>query len=128
MGSIYMATVLVIDDEDVLLEMIAALIEEIGHRAVTATSGKEALTLLHSEDERPALIISDVMMPQLSGAELTQVIKNDPRFRDVPVVLMSAAGRPPREHAADEFLHKPFDLDVLEALIEHYLDRRRNGN
>ncbi len=118
-----MATVLVVDDEDVLLEMMAELIEETGHRAVTATNGKEALALLHARAEPPALIIADVMMPQLNGAELTQIVKNNPQFSDVPVVLMSAAGRPPHDHTADGFLHKPFDLDVLEALIQRYIDR-----
>lgn len=124
MGYTCMATVLVVDDEDVLLEMMAELIEETGHHAVTSTNGKEALALLDTEHEPPALIIADVMMPQLNGAELTYVIKNNPQFGDVPVVLMSAAGRPPHDHVADEFLHKPFDLDVLEALIQRYLEQK----
>jgi CheY-like chemotaxis protein len=123
-----MARVIVIDDEDVLLEMMATLIEEAGHYAMTASSGKEALALLRAEDEPPALIILDVMMPQLNGAELTQVIKNNPQFCDIPVVLMSAAGRPPDGHAADAFLNKPFDVDVLEALIEDILTTRHNRN
>ena len=116
-----MATVIVVDDEEVLLDMMAALIEEAGHRVMTATNGKQALEVLISEAEPPALVISDVMMPQFNGTDLTLAIKDHPRFRDVPVVLMSAAGRPPSGHAADDFLHKPFDLDVLEALIERYV-------
>ncbi len=116
-----MATVIVVDDEEVLLHMIAALIEECGHRVMTATNGKEALELLSSEAEPPALVISDVMMPQFNGTDLTLALKDDPRFRDVPVVLMSAAGRPPNSHTADAFIHKPFDLDVLEAVIERYI-------
>jgi two-component system sensor histidine kinase/response regulator len=120
-----MATVLVIDDEDVLLEMIATLIEEAGHRALTATNGAEALDLLHMEKEPPALIVSDVMMPRLNGIELARVIKNDAKLRYVPVILMSAAGRPSHENSADDFLHKPFDLDVLESLIQQYTERSR---
>lgn len=115
-----MASVMIVDDEDVLLEMIAALIEDIGHRAVVATNGKEALAALESEAELPLLVISDVMMPQMDGIALARALKLDPRWYDVPVVLMSAASRPPQDGIADHFIHKPFDLERIETLIEQY--------
>lgn len=118
-----MASVMVVDDEDVLLEMIAALIEDVGHRAVVATNGREALEALYAESQLPLLIISDVMMPQMDGIALAKAIKSDPRWRDVPIVLMSAASRPPADGVADHFIHKPFDLDRIETLIEQYAAR-----
>lgn len=118
-----MASVMVVDDEDVLLEMIAALIEDIGHQAVVATNGKEALAALKNADELPLLVISDVMMPQMDGIALARAIKTDPRSCDVPIVLMSAASRPPENGVADHFIHKPFDLERIEILIEQYADR-----
>ncbi|HEX6289572.1 MAG TPA: response regulator [Herpetosiphonaceae bacterium] len=111
---------MVVDDEDVLVEMIAALIEDLGYRAIIATNGREALAALEAEPEPPLLVISDVMMPQMNGVALAQAIKTNPRFQRVPVALMSAAIRPPANCIADHFIHKPFDLDRIERLIEQY--------
>lgn len=115
-----MASVLVVDDEDVLVDMIATLIVELGFRAVTATNGREALAALHTEPEPPFLVFSDVMMPQMNGMALVQALRNDVRFQHVPIVLMSAAGRPAASELATHFLPKPFDLDQIEHLVEHY--------
>lgn len=118
-----MSSVLVVDDEDVLLDMITALIEDLGYHAVTATNGIEALNILQSEVEPPFLIISDIMMPKMSGTALAQHVRADPRLRHVPIVLMSAAGRVPKDSTADYFMHKPFDLDHIEQVIERYAHR-----
>lgn len=116
-----MAKVLIIDDEDVLLEMIVALIEELGYQPLTATNGREALNTLQASTELPALILSDVMMPHMNGVEFARTIKSDPRFRHVPLVLMSAAGPPHHDDLAEQFIHKPFDVDDLSALIKRYV-------
>lgn len=118
-----MAAVMIVDDEDVLLDMVAALVEEIGHRPMIATNGREALAVLETEAEPPLLVISDVMMPQMNGVALASALRRDPRLRHVPIVLMSAAGRPPQDDVADHFIHKPFDLDEIEQLIEQYAHR-----
>lgn len=89
-----MAKVMVVDDEDVLLEMLATLIEDLGHQAITATNGQEALALLSSTRESPALVLSDVMMPRMNGVDLARAIKTHPDFQSIPVLLMSAAFRP----------------------------------
>lgn len=116
-----MARVMVVDDEDVLLEMIATLIEDLGHESVSATSGQEALRYLKDGHEPPSLVISDVMMPRMNGVELLNAIRADTRLQSVPVVLMSAAGRPAHAHNASFFLHKPFELDTLADLIEQFV-------
>lgn len=116
-----MASVMIVDDEDVLVAMVAELIEDIGHRALIATNGREALDTLNHEHEPPALIISDVMMPQMNGIALAHAVRADPRLQHIPVILMSAAGKPPQDNVATHFIHKPFDMDRLERLIEEYL-------
>lgn len=116
-----MASVMIVDDEDVLVALVAELIEDIGHRALIATNGQEALATLHTEHDPPALIISDVMMPQMSGIALARAVRDDPRLQHIPIVLMSAAGKPPQASVADHFLHKPFDMYGLERLIEQYV-------
>jgi two-component system, chemotaxis family, chemotaxis protein CheY len=119
-----MSCVMVVDDEDVLVEMVAALIEDLGLQPTVALNGEEALALLTAKDDPPALILSDVMMPRMNGLELARLIKRDPRFKNVPVILMSAAGRPAGNLAADGFIHKPFDMDMLADLIERYVKGR----
>jgi CheY-like chemotaxis protein len=114
--------VMVVDDEDVLVEMVAALIEDLGLSTLVATNGEEALASLVDAPEVPILILSDVMMPRMNGFELAQAVKADPRLCGVPIVLMSAAGRPLGKHTADSFIHKPFDMDKLASLIEQYAD------
>jgi len=116
-----MPRVMVVDDEDILVEMVASLIEDLGLQTMSATNGEEALASLNAAPEAPALILSDVMMPRMNGIELARAIKSDARLRDVPVILMSAAGRPNGIHTIDGFIHKPFDLDLLANLIERYV-------
>jgi CheY-like chemotaxis protein len=112
---------MVVDDEDVLVEMVAALIEDMGFQTLVATNGEDALASLVDTPEIPGLILSDVMMPRMNGVELAQAIKLHPRLQGVPIVLMSAAGRPIGMHTADGFIHKPFDLEKLVTLIENYI-------
>jgi CheY-like chemotaxis protein len=116
-----MASVLIVEDEDTVLAMVAELVEDLGHQPIRATNGREALEKLRTDSQLPALIISDVMMPRMSGAALVEAIRNDPLLRTLPIILMSAAGRPGDDRRADHFLPKPFDLDVLTALIERYI-------
>lgn len=117
---ITMTSVLVVDDEDVLLTMIAMLLEDLGYEAITAGDAVEALSALSARARPPALIISDVMMPHMSGITFAQQVRDDPRLRGVPIILMSAGGRPQGAQVADYFLHKPFDLDELLALVERH--------
>lgn len=113
-----MARVLVVEDEDVLSEMIAALVDDLGYESVVAASGQDALALLKASAEPPALIISDIMMPKMSGVELMRVVRDDTQFAHVPIILMSAGGRPANIQGANYFLHKPFNIDQLADLID----------
>ena len=115
-----MPKVMVVDDEDVLLEMIALLLEDLGYEPITAANGQEALALLHTEPHPPLLIISDVMMPRMSGTELARAVKSQPHLMNIPIILMSAAIQRDAARVADQFIHKPFSLDDLEALVVQY--------
>lgn len=115
-----MSSVLVVDDENVLLEMIVLLVEELGYRVVAAANGQEALNALRHEETLPLLVISDVMMPQMNGIALAHAIRADPLLHDLPIVLMSACGYAPKNGLADHFVHKPFELERIEELVEQY--------
>ena len=113
--------IMIVDDEHVLVDMVASLIEDLGLQTLVAANGQEALESLQHMQHAPALILSDVMMPRMNGVELANAVKGDPRLHNVPVILMSAAGRPVDTNVADGFIHKPFDLDLLIDLIERYV-------
>jgi chemosensory pili system protein ChpA (sensor histidine kinase/response regulator) len=116
-----MATILIVDDELIIREMIAALVEDMGYTAVTASDGRGALELLDGARRPPALVITDLMMPLVNGATLARELKASARYRHVPIVLMSAACHSRHATAADHFLAKPFALQDIERYIERYV-------
>jgi CheY-like chemotaxis protein len=115
-----MASVLVIDDEAPIVDLLAEIIEERGHDVLRASNGANGLAIARSE--RPQLIISDVMMPLLDGYALLRALRAEPELAHISVVLVSAGfpkQEPPQTNPpADGYLHKPFDI----AAIEHLLD------
>jgi CheY-like chemotaxis protein len=116
-----LATILVVDDERPVLELLAMLLEDDGHRVVQAVDGKDALSLV---DRQPLdLVISDVMMPVLDGVELCERLKADVATERIPVILMSSATRLANVKApADAFVEKPFQLATIESLVSKFLD------
>ena len=116
-----MVRVLIVDDEYILLDMIAALIEELGYESIVAANGHEALAILHAQPVPPSLIITDVMMPRMNGVELAHTIRTEPRFAEVPIILMSAGGELPLTPDASYFLHKPFSIDQIADVISSLL-------
>lgn len=115
-----MATILIVDDEEPVRELLAEVLELAGLRAVKAMNGYRALELVRQD--RPDLVLSDVMMPVLSGSKLCRLLKEEPSTASIPVILMSAAGHQVTDGTgADAYLDKPFELDQLEALVFQWL-------
>jgi len=106
-------TILIVDDEVVIAEAVAAVLQDEGYRVATASNGREGLNL--AAELRPDLVLVDMMMPVMDGEEMCRRLRENPATRDIPVVVMSAVHRSlrdlPFDHAA--FLPKPFDLDTL---------------
>lgn len=113
------ATILVADDELFIVEFVATVLEDEGYRVERAYNGREALTrLAHGGCD---LLITDNMMPHLSGLQLIAHLRAEPRL-DLPVILMSAA-TPQLPSPPTVFLPKPFDLDDLLARVAALLGR-----
>lgn len=111
-----MARVLVVDDEEPILSIVAEVVEEMGHQVLRAENGREALALVQSTP--PDLILSDVMMPFLNGLELCKLVKTDTTTAHIVVVLMSAVSADRGQSVgADGFIHKPFSLDEIEQAV-----------
>lgn len=115
-----MATVLVVDDQASIRELLRLVLLRLGHDVITAADGEEALAVARAH--RPALVVSDVAMPRKNGLELLQDLAAEPRLRNTPVLLTSAV---PPEQVADapvfRFVPKPFRLEELERAIEDAL-------
>jgi CheY-like chemotaxis protein len=115
-------TVLVVEDHADLREMLAVLLESEGFHVETARNGREALESLAVS--RPSVILLDLMMPIMSGDEFRQRQLADPRYRDVPVICMTAA-HDGRERAkrvqADAFLQKPVDFERLVGTVRAHV-------
>lgn len=111
-------TVLVVDDEAAIVEMLATLLVEEGFAVAYAYDGEQAWRLVLRCS--PDLVISDVSMPHLSGLDLMRRMREIGPFRATPVILMSAAYRRTALDGAT-FLPKPFDLDRMLLLVEREL-------
>lgn len=117
------STILVVDDEAPIREVLAELLEEDGYRVVQARNGREALGVLARE--AVDLVVSDVMMPLLDGIGLVHVIRTSPSTTSLPIILLTAGAHQPAASAgADALLAKPFTLSDLEALVRRCLDGR----
>ena len=112
-------SVLVVDDEGPVREFLVDMLAELGWRVRQAIHGRHALALV--SEERPDLVISDVMMPVMDGAELCRRLKTE--VTPAPVIILASAApqRVADTAGADAFLSKPFDLAELEHLVYRLL-------
>ena len=115
--------VLIVEDEEPISFVLAMIVADAGYRPLTAAHGKEALEL--ALREHPALILTDLMMPYLDGADLISALHaamDDGARRAPPIVLMTAAGmRQARAAGADALLCKPFSVEEVETILQRFL-------
>jgi len=107
--------VLIVDDELAILDMLRAVLLEEGFTVVAANNGLAALILL--QRTQVAFVLTDFMMPGLSGLELADKMHDDPQTAAVPVLLMSAFPPPDAEGRVQAVIRKPFVLDELLRLV-----------
>jgi CheY-like chemotaxis protein len=122
-------TVLVVEDEWVIAEVLAMTLADAGYQVVTAANGRQALASL--AETRPDVIVTDTMMPVLDGPGLLAALAADPAHRDIPVILMSAldgaaAAKLVQGHRT--FLGKPFLGPELLRVLERVLGEAANGS
>jgi len=118
-----MATILVVDDEFGIGELLEALLQDDGHRVLTAMNGRHALEQIAAA--KPDLVISDLMMPVMDGAALLNALRENADLKDVPFMLMCAlpeASISDRVHGYNAFLRKPFKLSEISRLVDNLLE------
>lgn len=119
-------SILIVDDEEDVLELIKYNLDKNGYKVVTATSGEEAIT--RARGKTPDLIILDLMLPGIDGLEVCRKLKSDVKTERIPVIMLTAKGEETDivtglELGADDYVTKPFSPKVLTARIRRILHR-----
>ena len=115
--------ILVVDDSITVRRVTQRLLQREGYRVVLAADGLQALERL--QEERPAVVLSDIEMPRMDGFDLARNIRADNRLKDLPIVMItSRIAEKHREHAkelgVDHYLGKPYAEEELMSLVRHY--------
>ena len=117
-----MATILIVDDEYLIADILGYALEDEGYMVVKAANGRRGLEVL--DRERPSLVITDFMMPMMDGVEFAEAIRSRAANSQLPILLMSGAhgsiGRATPALFADVF-DKPFDVDQVVARVRELI-------
>ena len=124
-----MTTILVVDDEPSIVELVRFTLEDAEVRVVEASDGAEALIL--ARRIKPDLVLLDVQMPRLDGLEVCRQLRRESDFARTPIIMLTAAGQQADRArglgaGADEYLTKPFSPLALLALVEALLPETRS--
>lgn len=116
--------ILAVDNEADLLALVKRGLEFYKYEVSIAVDGPEALQ--KAKDEKPNLILLDIMMPKVTGYEICRKLKSDPESKSIPIILMTArspqlAMNASKESGADDCIFKPFRIDELVSRIKAIL-------
>ena len=119
-----MPRILAVDDEPNIVRLIQVNLERHGYQVDTASNGVQALEKIRAN--RPDLVVSDVMMPEMDGFELLSTIKRDPALEDLPIIMLTAKTQDKNvmegySRGADMYLTKPFNPAELLAFVKRIL-------
>ena len=119
-----MATILAVDDEPDVIEIVRLRLMRDGHTVLTAANGPAAIS--NAVNRQPDLILLDLMMPGMDGFEVIQELKGSPHTVDIPVIFVTARGdygakAQAWEQYASGYITKPFDLDALAGTVQSVL-------
>jgi len=123
---------LIVDDVPANLSVLGDLLHDAGYQVKAATSGRAALRYA-AQEPRPALIVLDVMMPEMDGYQVLAALRQDPRTRDIPVMFLTALDNARDEergfqHGAADYIAKPIKPDVVLARVRNQLLARIAAN
>ncbi|MFH1416531.1 MAG: response regulator [Elusimicrobiota bacterium] len=119
-----MSKVMIVEDNYVTVKLLRFLLEKQKFQVVSCENGKEALDCV--ENEKPDLILMDVMMPEIDGIEVTRRMKQNPNTSKIPIIILSALGQEMEvmrglQAGADGYVVKPFDSQALIKLVKERL-------
>jgi len=114
--------ILLVEDDESLGSILAAVLQDQGYRVALASNGKEAIDYLFT-GQRPGLILLNLVMPAMNGWKFHEQIKQVPELAEIPVIVLSGVGNLQRKAAAlgaDESFAKPYNLKVLVDMVRQY--------
>ena len=122
------AQILAVDDNEDNLLLLSEVLNVFDCSLITATKGQIALVL--AQAYHPDLILLDVMLPDLNGAEVVRHLKQSPDTENIPVIAVTALAREEDRHrllaaGCDEYITKPYMLEDLEAIVRCYLPSKK---
>jgi two-component system alkaline phosphatase synthesis response regulator PhoP len=119
--------ILVVDDEEDIAELVRYNLTAEGYHVSCAGSGEDAIRLIRSEPFD--LVVLDIMLPGISGIKVAETLRSDPKFLNIPIIMLTAKGEEPDIVSgldlADDYVTKPFSPKILGARISAVL-RRKN--
>jgi CheY-like chemotaxis protein len=115
-----MKTILLVEDDEDLREIMASVLRDAGYYVSEAEHGLEALEQLDQMPSAPCLVLLDLMMPIMSGPEFLSELRSAQRIDSLNIVVLSASGKTSDAPEAKRFIRKPFDSAVLLGLAEEF--------
>jgi CheY-like chemotaxis protein len=121
--------ILVVEDNERNLKLVRDVLQFAGYQVISARSGEQGVTL--ARQEMPDLVLMDLQLPAMDGAEALRVLRDDPRTRPIPVVAVTAfAMKDDRERALhagfDGYLEKPINVRAFPALVRGFLHQKEH--
>jgi two-component system alkaline phosphatase synthesis response regulator PhoP len=116
--------ILIVDDEPDILKLASLRLKKLGYDVIMAVNGKEALDIMR--DEKPDLILLDLILPVMNGADVCKKTKNDEKLKHIPIILFTAqsdtmTAEKAKEFGANDYITKPFDPEELRGKVEEIL-------
>jgi CheY-like chemotaxis protein len=119
--------ILIVEDQAMIVNMLRMRLEANDYEVITAGDGQEGLEKAHKEN--PSLIILDIMLPKMNGYKVCQLLKSDPKYNHIPIIISS--GRTPqeirkvsKEVGADAYVNKPFQAEALLSKMKELLEKK----
>lgn len=118
-------TILIVEDNDLNMKLFNDLLEANGYRTIQTKDGREVLALVR--DHRPDLILMDIQLPEISGLELTRMLKDDPDLKAIPVIAVTAFAMKGdeekiREGGCEGYIAKPISVASFLQTVARFLD------
>ena len=118
--------ILVVEDSPTVLHQTTKMLTDGGYTVLTAADGEEAVQLVL--EQKPSLVLLDVILPKLNGYQVCRQIKSIPETADIPVIMITGKAKDSDRHwgmeqGADEYITKPFEADELLVAVGHFVSK-----